>query len=152
MAAVLVLFSSQRLPDIVASHFDSAGRPNGSMPRATYVGCMLLFTVGLPLLVVFSSRRALRNPHARINVPHAQFWLGHERRASTVGYIMDAMAVFGSLLVTFLAYVNWLVVRANAESPPLLPSAWFLCGLGAFFLATLVWIVRLVGHFRAIPP
>jgi len=150
-AAAFVLLTSLSLPVVVASHFDAAGTANGFMPRAFYVRFMLAFNVVLPLVVVYLPNLALCNPRARINLPHREYWLAPDRRAETVAYLCAHSFRMGSGLVIFLAYVHWLVVRANGQFPPGLSSSWFLGGLGVFVACAIIWLALLFARFRTIP-
>ena len=93
---------------------------------------MLAFAVALPLLLNFAMSRLLRIPNARINMPNRDYWLAPERRDSTIDLLLQFMNVFAALLVIFLCYVHWCVVRANLARPPALHNTWFLSGFGVF--------------------
>lgn len=151
VAAAFVWLTARFLPDVVASHFNAAGVANGFMPRAFYVRFMLFFVVVLPLAVVFLPSLAMSSPKARINLPNREYWLAPERRAETVACLQRYSARFGSLLVVFLCYVHWLVLRANANVPPNLSASWFIGGLMFFVASMVVWTVALVGRFRKVP-
>ena len=147
-AAVFVWFTSFRLPGSVASHFGSAGIPNGFMPHDFYVCFMLSFVVGLPVLLVFLTWLAMGNPKARIKLPRGDYWLAPERRAETVAFLRNSVLRFGVMLVVFLCYAHWLVVLANEANPARLSESWFIGGLIAFGAGMLVWLIALLGHFR----
>jgi uncharacterized membrane protein len=147
-AAVYVGLSSRSLPALVATHFDVAGRANGYLPRAPYIAIMLLITVVVPLLVVIIPNRAFSHPEVRINLPNRDYWLAPERRAATVRFLTRQTSMFAWLVVVFLGYTQWLVVRANTLTPPAFDSRAFLTGLALFLVCTLFWIVRLLRRFR----
>lgn len=149
-AALFVARTGATLPDVVATHFGPSGVANGFMPRASYVRCMVIFVVLLPLALNFLISRVLRLPNTRVNIPHREYWLAPERRAGTVELLQRHMKFFGVLLVAFLCYVHWLVVRANTLAPPALDHARFVSGLATFMVALIVWIVVLRRSFR--PP
>src|SRR3712207_7162953 len=48
----------------------------------------------------------------------------------------------------FLAYVHWLVVRANASHPVVMSQAAFFGGLGAFLAIAILWVGSLYARFR----
>jgi uncharacterized membrane protein len=148
VAAVFVWWSSLELPDRVASHFGASGLANGFMPRSTYIMVMLGFVVGLPMLMVLVTSVAMGSPKARINLPNQHYWLAPERRAATIATLRAAVLSFGILLVAFLCYAHWLVVRANASAPARLAESWFIAGLLVFLVAALVQVVVLLGRFR----
>lgn len=151
IAAAFVWLTGRFLPDTVASHFNAAGAANSFMPRSIYVSFMLVIIVALPLALVFLPSLALSSPRARINLPNREYWLAPERRAETVGFLRRHSARFGSMLVMFLCYVHWLVVRANALAPPDLSSSWFIGGLVVFVASMIAWTAALFGRFRSIP-
>lgn len=146
--AAFIFVSSGQLPALVASHFDAAGRVNGHMPRGLYVAIMLLVSIVVPLLLAVIPGRALTTPGIRINVPNRDYWLAPERREETVRFLSGQMAFFAWLVVLFMCYVQWLVVRANTLTPAMLDSRALFAGLAVFLVCTLVWVVRVVGHFR----
>lgn len=147
-AGAFICLSSQSLPPMVASHFDAAGQVNGHMPRGAYIAILMLITLGIPLFVVLVSSRALSAPNARINLPNRDYWLAPERRAETIGFLSRQMATLTAMLVVFLCYVQWLVVRANARTPPALDSRSLKAGLAVLLVCILIWTLRLVQRFR----
>lgn len=150
-AVVYVLLTSRGLPPVVASQFDGAGAANGFMRRGFYIGFMLAFVAGLPLLVVGLSTFLFRRPHARLGIPNQAYWSAPDRRQETVDFLCQHMARFGSLLMLLLCFSHGLVVRANAQLPPKLSSAWFIGGLIVFLVLTLVWAGALLVRFRKMP-
>lgn len=147
-AAAFIWLTSAGLPDLVASHFAASGAANGFMPRAFYVPLMLGLVVVLPTLMVVLPAAGLNRPHARINLPHRDYWLAPVRRAETIRALRRHMVYVGCLLVIFLCYVHWLVVRANEVSPPSLAMPWFFGGLAAFGVAAVAWGLALIRRFR----
>jgi hypothetical protein len=146
-AVGFILWSGRSLPLVVASHFDGAGRTNGHMPKALYLAVMLLITALVPLLVVLIPRRALAGSVEHINVPNRGYWLAPERRADTVRFLSRQMTLFAALLIVFLCYVQWLVVRANELTPPSMNSRAFLIGLAVFLGCTFSWTLRVIRRF-----
>ena len=150
-AAAFVWISSRALPEVAASHFGGSGVANGFMPRLFYVKFMLLFVVVLPLVLVFVPSISLKNPKAGIRLPNRDYWLAPERQAETVEYLRQHMARFGSMLVVFLSYIHWLVVRANTVFPPILPAPWAIGGIAVFVVGALIWASALLRHFGNVP-
>lgn len=147
-----IWLTSSSLPGTVASHFQGDGYANGFIQRAAYIRFMLAFVLGLPLLLAAVSRFAFGNPDARINLPNRDYWLAPERKAETVSYLRRHLTRFNSVLVVFLCYVHWLVVRANQVQPPHLSSPGMVGGLAAFGVFTVVWTRSLLHRFRNAPP
>jgi hypothetical protein len=144
-----VWYTSNLLPDVVASHFNRDGVATGFVPRAVYRAAMLAILLLPALCLVALPRLSLRRPEARINVPNREYWLAPERRAATVVLITQRCTQFGAMLVLFLCYAHWLVVHANREQPPTLSSMSLLVGLVAFMGLTVRWASGLLAHFRA---
>jgi len=150
-AAAFVWLTSLSLPDVVASHFGASGQANGFMSRDAYVGLMLACVAGLPTLLTVVSNLGLDAPKARINLPNRDYWLTPERRGETVSYVRAHLARFAAVLVVFLCYVHWLVVRANGAQPPHLSSSGIGVGLAAFGVYAIVWTRLLLRRFRNRP-
>lgn len=149
-AAVFVVATGLTLPPVVASHFGLNGAPNGFMPRAPYVGLMLLVVVGAPLAVAFAPARALRAPHARINLPNRDYWLAPERRARTIATLQEFMAGFAIMLLLELTYIHWLVVQVNRTGSVRLAQQMPIAA-GVLIAVALVWIAVLMLRFARRP-
>lgn len=145
---MFIWLTSQSLPPLVASHFDSAGRVTAYMPRGRYIALLLGIAVVVPLFLVIGPRRAFSTPGLRINLPNRDYWLAPERREETFRFLAQQTSVFAWLMVLFLCYVQWLVVRANALTPPSLNPAALVSGLLVFLVCIFLSVVRLIVHFR----
>lgn len=151
-AALFIGLTSYSLPDTVASHFEADGFANGFMRRAMYIRFTLAFAIGLPLLLGAVSYFAFGASNARINLPNREYWLAPERRDQTVSYLRVHLARFNSVLVVFLCYVHWLVVRANQVQPPHMSTPAMLTALAAFAVYAIFWTRFFLRRFRNAPP
>ena len=147
-ALAFVWYTSNLLPDVVASHFNRAGAATGFLPRSVYRSAMMIVLLLPTVFLVVMPRVSLRRPDARINVPNREYWLAPERRAQTAALIAQRCTQFGVMLILFLCYAHWLVVHANREQPPTLSSGWLLGGLVVFLGSTARWAGGLIAHFR----
>ena len=147
-SVAFVWLTSLQLPSVVASHFAGSGLANGFMPHRSYVSLMLALLVGLPTLLVALTWWSLGSPKARINLPNKDYWLAPERRRATVSYLRSGILWFGTLLLAFLCYSHWLVVLANGQQPAKLQNSWFIGGLVAFGVISLIWLKVFLGRFR----
>jgi uncharacterized membrane protein len=148
VAAVFVVMTSRTLPPKVASHFGPGGTANGYMWLRTYVYFMLAFVVLLPLFLNLIASAVARLPVTMINIPNRDYWLAPERRGLVVDRLRRQMQMFSAMLVVFLCFVHWEVVRANRLVPPMLDNHRFMLGMGLFMAALIVWIVSLRRQFR----
>jgi uncharacterized membrane protein len=149
-AALQIVYFYPLLPDTVASHFDSAGRPNGSMPKggfmALYVGLLALMVVNFLIIPIFLERL----PESLVNLPNKRYWLAPERRAQAWAKIQTYLLAFGNGAVALMLFVFQLALLANlSESRVLSPAIWIL--LAAFIAFVLGCLFRLFRAFR-LPP
>jgi uncharacterized membrane protein len=139
-AAVRVLMQRGMLPEMVASHFDAAGRPNGGMTRDVFVGVQLGVIVLLAGLFLVLPALLLRTPNQLINWPNRDYWLAPERRQASLERIGDWLTWFAVATLAFVAFVNELVLRANTSGSGRLDSTSLVVALVAFGLFTAGWI------------
>ena len=147
-AVAFVWGSSDALPPLVASHFDSQGNADGFMPRSGYVTFIVVLLLGIPLLLAYLPIALARMDVRNINLPNGQYWLAAERREETFVFLRLHFVSFASVLVVFLAYVHWLVVQANQHQPPQLSTPAIITGLVVFTAAVVVWLIILYRRFN----
>jgi uncharacterized membrane protein len=149
-AATLIFHLREQLPDLVAVHFDAAGRANGFMTRSGCGDFMLLSTLGVPLLITLATALLPRLvPASLINIPNRDYWLSPERAPDSLAFLSEQGLWFGCIFIVFLACVDAMLVKANAVSPPEFPSTLFAVMLIIFFCVVGVWFVRMLRRFRA---
>jgi hypothetical protein len=146
-AVAFIWISSGTLPDTVASHFAASGIATGFLPRSLYLRLTLILVVLLPLGMNVLASLSLRNANARINLPNRHYWLTPDRRPESVEFVRQHVARLGVMLIVFFCYVHWLVVRANALTPPVLSSPWFI-GLAALLASAGIWVTIFLRRFR----
>jgi hypothetical protein len=149
-ALLFTWYTGASLPDVVASHFNSAGMATGFVPRRIYIVAAMLMLLLPAVLLVQVPHRTLRKPNARINLPNSRYWLAPERREQTVAIIARSCTQLAQLLLLFLCYAHWLLVRANGSVPPTLSSGWLMGGLVVFLGLTVAGSGRLISHFYSI--
>ncbi len=150
-AAAQILVYYPRLPQMLASHFDGAGRPNGWQTKTVffsfYVGGIVLATLlcfGVPKMIAAM-------PESMINLSNKEYWLVPERRAETLAYFDHFFAWF-ACAIFFVELVAFdLAIRANLAAKPVFDSAALLWFLGAFLVFVVFWTTRLIVHFARTP-
>ncbi len=150
-AAIHFFYIYTQLPEVVASHFDAHGVPNGWQTRtiffAFFVGSIVIATIvcfGLPLLIASV-------PPALTNLPHKQYWLSPERRPSSLAYLSTHFAWLGCVVLLVGIFAFEFSVRANFQPDKRFDSASLLYVLAAFFVFMIVWIARLLARFGKPP-
>lgn len=148
LAVAFIVAMGVQLPELVASHFDSSGKPNVIMARAPFVTIMAFAAGVLPVFTWWLQVHQARNDSAGIR--NAAYWFSPERRAETRHWISGHAAVFSVVTTLFLCFVYGLVYFANTSSR-LLPTAPFLTGLVIYLLFVAAWVVALHVRFRGGP-
>jgi uncharacterized membrane protein len=151
MVVVFILSTVGVLPENIASHFNGAGVPNGFMSKEGYIQFMLLFAVGIPTLTVCSISFAMSFASASINIPNKEYWLSVQNRTQTIQFLKSHVAYLGILITSFIAYIHWLLLKANSIQPPQLPNSLFFVGMSVFLLSILWWGLWLVLKFVRVP-
>jgi uncharacterized membrane protein len=149
-AALQIAYFYPLLPDMMASHFDGAGRPNGWMSKggfmALYVGLLAVMAANFLVLPAFLERL----PVSLINLPNKSYWLAPERREQAWAKIRAYLLAFGNAAVALMLFVFQLAMVANlSESRMLSPAIWIL--LAAFVAFVAGCLFRLFRAFR-LPP
>jgi uncharacterized membrane protein len=137
------------LPPRLATHFDASGRANGWSSQTGFR------TVLTALIVIFTAMFAgtgllRRIPDRFMNLPNKSYWLAPDRRDQALAFICDWMRWFLVTVMSLLALVIGMILRANLVTPPHMPNSvvWFLL---AYLATSVVMVVVLVRRFRAPP-
>lgn len=138
--AAFLVATVDRLPEVVATHFDASGRPNGWMTRGGYLAFSLAFDVGLPLLMAGAIGLVPRRWPRLMNLPNRDHWLAPERRAATLDFLATHACRLGALMALFGAAVHWLILDAHAAAAPALAGAKLGWTMGAFLAALGAWL------------
>jgi uncharacterized membrane protein len=139
------------LPNMMASHFDARGIPNGwSTKQAffeifagmTVLGAALVF--GIPKIITFTPRQF-------INLPNKEHWLGPGQRAASMEFLSGWFAWFGCAVYAVILVAFDYAVQNNLHgldgSDP--TRLWYALALLGVFV--LVWTIRLLGRFGRVP-
>ena len=136
------------MPEVLASHFDGAGRPNGWSSRAAFAGIELF--VLLVIVVFFVVLPALlgRLPDSIFSLPHKRHWLAAGRRDESLRFLLGSFLWFGCACLALMLAVTHLVIRVNLGLDPRLPSGPMWALLLGFLVFTVLWLARLLLRFR----
>jgi len=143
------------LPEMVASHYGTGGRPNGWSSRtgfyAIYLGMVTVMPPAFFVLPILLRKFQVQ----QINIPNRHYWLAPERREQAYAMLANEMAWFGNVILGFLLGMMQLVFEANVAAEAgqrRLPEAQFLTLLGIFLAFVVFWIVRLYRRFAKPSP
>jgi RNA polymerase sigma factor (sigma-70 family) len=138
--------------EIVATHFDWAGRPNGWMTHSHYLLFSLIVGCGLPMsLAVFGYfLRFLPINRFTFKIPNRDYWLAPERRNEMFNYLFRHCLWLACLMAIFMVGIQLLVIQANHQTPPHLSISLTLAAAVGFLAAKVVWIGTLFCHFKKV--
>jgi uncharacterized membrane protein len=147
----LSLVSLRWLPDRVAIHFGSGGRPDAWASKEIHA--LLLLLTQLLLFAMFFSLPWLieRLPTRWISLPHREHWLAPERAGQTYARIVRLTDELGVATLGFLAVIGLLTIDANRSQPVHLDEGLLLVTLITFVVYTLAWSARFFLAFRRRP-
>jgi len=145
-----ILATSIGMPDRIATHFAADGTPNGFMTRSAYLIVMGAVAVGIPALILYSLRRAMRRALGSdsINIPNRAYWLAPERRDASVAWLVGHAARLAAGVSVFAFILHLVLKRTNQLVPPRLDPATAMALLALSLCGVLAWAVGLVRHFR----
>jgi Protein of unknown function (DUF1648). len=146
-AGVFILYTSQYLPDRVATHFGIDGRADGWMSRSGYLAFMLAFMIGMSTFVSFVVGTLPRKFPQWTNIPNRDYWLAFERRDESAFFLSAHGKRLAYLIVMMMLGMHYTILLANHMKPPALPGTVFTAILFGFALALVWWIVRLYRRF-----
>ncbi len=139
-----VLYFFPRLPPVVASHFDAAGRANG-WATPDQLRTILFVVLGLTNVVFLGMDLLVgRLPPDLVNLPRKDYWLSPERADETVGDLRARFLWFGSATLALLLAVTHRTIQANMGPDPKIPTSRLLTALIVYVAFSVLWAARLV--------
>ena len=137
------------LPEIVGSHFNAAGKVNGTSSK---LGYFIAYFVSLAVTSSFSLILPLllkSLPTSVINLPHREYWLSGDRREESLQFLNVHFSWFGVATMLLIVIVFHITFLANLSPINELSSSLFWALLGTFLLFTIWWTVILLRRFHA---
>jgi uncharacterized membrane protein len=140
-----------QLPEVVASHFNARGVPNGWQTKSAFFSVVIGVSVLAAVLGFGIPRLIMLLPPEYINLPNKGYWLAPERRADTMDFLNGYFAWFGcALFAVVLLTINF-AVQANLH-PDRRPDAtpvWFV--LAGFLTFAILGTARVFKRFGPPP-
>jgi len=151
-AGAAICFSSYyaELPEVVASHFNAQGVPNGWQTNSAFFAVFVEISV-LALLVGFGIPCLISlMPTQLINLPNKQYWLAPEHFSETQAFLNSYFAWFGCavLLVMILTFDYAIQSNLHPDGRPDISRMLYIAGLVLFML---VWTIRMLLRFGRVP-
>lgn len=140
-----------QLPQVVASHFNARGTPNGWQTKPAFFMVFVAVSV-LAAVVGFGIPRIIAAVPARlINVPNRRYWLAPEHLAETTEFLNSYFAWFGCaiFLIMILTFDYAIQSNLHPENRPDPARMWYI--LAGFLAFVVVWIIRIFVKFLRTP-
>ncbi len=93
-----------QLPEVVASHFGTGGKPDAWSSRNIFVGVYIIAIVMNGLIFLGISYGVRSIPDSMISLPNRDFWLAVDRRRETYRFIFHYFLWYGT--ATFLLLLD----------------------------------------------
>jgi uncharacterized membrane protein len=139
------------LPDVVASHFDGRGVPNGWQTKSAFLRVFIGVTA-LAAVVGFGIPRIVATlPPQLINLPNRRYWLAPEHLAETLKFLTTYFAWFGCVvsLIMILTFDYAIQSNLHPDNRPDVSRMWYT--LAGFLAFVVVWIERMFTRFSRQP-
>jgi hypothetical protein len=152
MTLAMVLANAILSHEIVATHFDLAGRPNGWMTPSHYLIFSIIAGCGFPFYLVGIGYllRFLPVNKFTFKIPNRDYWLAPERRNEMFSYLFHHFLWLACLAAIFMMAIQLLVLQANHQTPPHLSTPLVFVAAGGFLAAVAVWMGVLLRHFKRV--
>ena len=140
-----------QLPDVVASHFNGRGIPNGWQSKPAFFTVFVGVSVLAAVIGFGISRIISALPPQLINLPNKQYWLAPDRLAETQAFLNNYFAWFGCavFLIIILTFDYAIKSNLDPQNRPDISRMWYI--LAGFLAFVAVWIIRLLTRFLRTP-
>ena len=142
-----VIYYYPRIPNIVASHFDGLGAPNGWSSKAVFFGIYLAVILMTVLIFVVLPKFSITSRVKGLKIPNREYWLEPDRREATIQFYRKHFLAFGIVNTLFALVVIQLVIQANFKEEPRLDFL-IVWVLGLFFVFVIFWLFRFFFRFK----
>ena len=152
-AYAAIHFSSyySQLPDVVASHFEARGTPNGWQTKPVFFG-FFVGSLALSAFIAFALPRCIgAMPIQLVNLPNKTYWLAPERRAASLDILGSYFALFGCAIFVVMIVAFEYASRSNLHPETRSDVAHLWYTFIGFLVFLIVWLTRLFIRFRRLP-
>jgi len=150
-AAIYVSTCYRELPDVVASHFNGRGEPNGWQTKPAFFGLFAAVSILIAMIGFGIPRIIASVPPQWINLRNKQYWLAPEHLAETLAFLNAYFAWFGCavFLIMILSFHYAIQSNLHPDRRPDVSRLWYL--LAGFLVFVVVWIIRMFTRFGRLP-
>lgn len=140
-----------QMPDVVASHFNGRGVPNGWQTKPAFFGLFAAVSILIAMIGFGIPRIIASVPPRLINLPNKQYWLAPEHLAETMAFLNAYFAWFGCavFLIMILTFDYAIQSNLHPDHRPDVSRMWYI--LAGFLTFLVVWIIRMFTRFGRLP-
>jgi len=147
LAIVQILIYYPQMPDVVASHFDGSGTPNGWAGKAGFFWLYGIILVLLVIIFLYVPIWSEKRKNFGMNLPNRDYWLAPGQRAQTLSFFKRQMMIMGIVHLALSLFIVQLVIDANFDTSPVLDGSIFLV-LFIYFFFLAAWLIHFFLRFR----
>jgi Protein of unknown function (DUF1648) len=140
-----------KMTDVVASHFNGQGVPNGWQTKPAFFGLFAAVSILIAMIGFGIPRIIASVPPRLINLPNKQYWLAPEHLAETMAFLNAYFAWFGCavFLIMILTFDYAIQSNLHPDHRPDVSRMWYI--LAGFLTFLVVWIIRMFTRFGRLP-
>jgi len=147
LAFFQIAYYYPQMPEVMASHFNGAGIPNGWASKAVFFALYAAIVFLLAFVFLYVPKWSEKQSRFGLKLPNKDYWLAPARIEQTQSFIKRQMVIIGvaHLLLTLL--VIQMAINANFSESPVLDRrvSWILI---SYFLVLALWLIHFFFHFR----
>jgi uncharacterized membrane protein len=148
-----IYFSSYyvQMPEVVASHFNASGVPNGWQTKSAFFSVFVGVGILAAVVGFVIPRIIAAMPPQLINLPNKDYWLSPEHAAESMQFMSVHFAWFSCALLLVMIFTFDYALKSNLHSqdPPDISRLRYI--LAGFLLFVVVWTVRMFVRFARLP-
>ena len=137
------------LPEMVATHFNAAGNPDGWGTKSSNLIFELGITIFIGVLLLTVAIVITKLKNANINLPNKEYWLAAERRKQTLQIVAKYLNYLNTLVLLFFFFLFRQISESNMSGYPSLGSSFWFLVIGLIF-SNMVIVIRMILVFSNI--
>ncbi|MCP4188243.1 MAG: DUF1648 domain-containing protein [Gammaproteobacteria bacterium] len=147
LTAIQIAYYYPQMPEVLASHFDINGKPNGWASKQGFFTLYGVIVIMVGAIFLFLPRWSEKRSSFARKIPNKIFWLAPERIEQTLLFLRCHMLVMGIVHLVLAVLVMQLAINANLAVSPVLNDKifWIISG---YFGCLAVWLLYYFHHFR----
>lgn len=137
------LFYYPLLPEMVATHFNASGNPNGWGTKGATLAFEIGITSGISLLLFAIPIIMKKSRGKALNLPNKEYWLSPERRDFTIQTVAKYLNYLTTTLLLFFFFLFQQISESNISGYPSLGTSFWFLFLGLIF-SNMIIVIRMI--------